>query len=184
MSKNIEEKLYKKGFVTAFLIRKMKRECPTREENELHNRVVKISKLNTDPANSSIIMEIYLNKENSDIQKFFKVVYIPEILEGLVGPETDLENFEDFGNIYQELNLKRGYNFCSSYGKNILKKENVVTDNLKFNQNFVHGWPTDIIDEESESKWNLARHYQGELDDLGDAYEKSKYDDYHGDDFY
>jgi hypothetical protein len=189
MSENIEKVLSKEGFITAFLIRKMKRECPTREENELHNRVVKISKLNTDPANNSMIMEIYLNKENSDIQKFFKVVYIPEILEGLVGPETDLENFEYFGNIYQELNLREKYEFCSPSEKNILKKENVVTDNLKFNQNFVHGWPTDTInikkiDEESESKWNLARHYQDECDELGDAYEKSNYEDYHGDDFY
>ncbi len=186
MNENIEKIPEMEGFITAFLIRKMKREYPTREENEIHNRVVKISKLNTDPANNSMIMEIYLNKENSDIQKFFKVVYIPETLKDLVVPETDLENYEDFGNIYQELNFKEEPNCCTDEYY-ILKKENVITDDLKFNQKFVHGWTTEMIemrkiDEENQSNWNLARHYQEELDELGDKYEESKYNNY--DDFY
>ena len=185
MSVNIEKIQEMEGFITAFLIGKMKREYPTREESELHDRVVKISKLNTDPANNSIIRELYLNSDNLDIQRFFKVVYIPETLKDLVGPETDLENLEDFGNIYQELNLKEEYNYCSPYEKHILKKENAITNDFEFNQKFVHGWPTEMmmIDEESQSNWNLARHYQEESDELGDKNEESNYNNY-DDDFY
>jgi hypothetical protein len=147
MSVNIEEALYKEGFVTAFLIGKMKRECPTKKEYELHNRIVGISKLNTNLANNSIIINNYLNKE--DVHKFIKVVYIPETLKDLIAPETDFENFEDFGNIYQELSLKKEYQYCSPYEKYVLVKENAVTDDLKFNQKFVHGWETETIEQKN-----------------------------------